>query len=564
MKFVDTDLLIIGAGAAGCFAAIRASDFTKNVVLLEKATLRSGGNLSIGHFSSMINPMTNLPGSPNSKQFVEGYLSSSSGQTGVESPMDKYIIAEEIIDRTKQLEKWGLKFVEKKEDGTWGYFWNYRIGERMESGAPVKGGTIKPALIGELIRRGLKVYERTMAIDLLTYNGRVVGTVGLNVRTGEIFGFKAKATILATGSTSRCYAPVPGKNWFWMRDMGTNTGDGRGMALRAGADLTLMEFMRSDHMVGNVMSNTWGGICVNTNGEEFLEETYEKRWSRVWAMHMEYLEGRAPCYWDSRNVSEEDRKAILFKQGEKNYPDISLEQSIAQRGLDPRKERAEIKLMPVGLLGGPEFDENGGTSLEGLYAVGDEVWQDSMCNAFVFGYRAGEAAAKYCLKADALTLDEEQVKAIDETIQALTRRREGVTPMEIEEKIRTIMTYYANFHKTGGMLERGLELLLEIKEKLLPQLYAKNVHELMRAMEVRNILAVAEMHIRSALMRTESRVGGRHFHHRLDFPDPDSEWYRQRISIRMENGEMKLYRKLAPEQRVPTREDYEAIREVQP
>jgi len=215
-------------------------------------------------------------------------------------------------------------------------------------------------------------------------------------------------------------------------------------------------------------------------------------------------------------------------------------------------------------LGGPDFDYNGATSVEGLYAAGDEIWQDSLSGAFVFAYRAGEAAAKYAQQSELLPLDEEQVRSIEETVLAPLKREEGISPQELEEKVRSIMTMYAGLSKTEGMLKRGLHLLREVREKFLPKIQAKNTHELMRAVELRNIFDVAEMHIAASLMRTESVPFGRHFLHRLDYPKQDPRWYRQRIVIKRENGEMKLWTKLAPEQRVPTKEEYEVIKEVKP
>ncbi|NQT08128.1 FAD-binding protein, partial [Candidatus Bathyarchaeota archaeon] len=140
MEQVKTDVLIIGAGAAGSMAAIKASDFTKDIIVLEKAVHRSGGALGIGHFTSEINPVCNVPGGPTSMEFVEGYLSSSSGWSGIERPLDKYIIAEEFTPIVRELESWGLE-IYKREDGSWDNYWHKHIGERMESGCWVKGGT---------------------------------------------------------------------------------------------------------------------------------------------------------------------------------------------------------------------------------------------------------------------------------------------------------------------------------------------------------------------------------------------------------------------------------------
>ncbi|MEM2922474.1 MAG: FAD-binding protein [Candidatus Bathyarchaeia archaeon] len=564
MKTTETDVLIIGAGAAGSMAAIRVSDFLRNIIILEKAVLRSCGNLGMGHHTGELNPMTNMPGGPTSKDFVEGYLSSSSGWSGIERPMDKYIIAEEFPAIVKDLEKWGLE-IEKDESGKWAIYWEKNIGERMESGVPVRGGSMKKCLIAELKRRGIKIIERMMAVDLLTSQDRVVGAVALNVRTGELTVFRAKSIVMCTGSASRSYMVVPGKLWFWMRDMGTNSGDGRAMCLRAGVELTNMELMRTDHMLGNTMGRFWWGKCINSKGEEFLVETYKKRWSRLWAMHMEILKGNGPIYWDARGLTEEQMaKRNYYGSVEKNYPDIYIVESHRQRGLDPRKDIAEAIPIPIGFLGGPDFNYNGGTSMQGLYAAGDEVWMDSLSGAFVFARRAGEAAAKYALKADLLPIDEKQVKAIEEATLAPLRRGEGYSPQELEEKVRAIMTRYANVTKTEGMLKRGLELIQELRRRVVPELYARNPHELMRTVEAKNILDVAEMHMAAALFRTETIPYGRHFHHRLDHPTQHPAWYRQRVVIKREAGEIRLYKRQTTEQRCPTSEEYEKVREVNP
>jgi len=93
MKTVKSELLVIGAGAAGSMAAIKASDYTEDIIVLEKAAHRSGGALGIGHYTSEVNPICNVPGGPTSMEFVEGYMSSSSGWSGIERPLDKYIIS---------------------------------------------------------------------------------------------------------------------------------------------------------------------------------------------------------------------------------------------------------------------------------------------------------------------------------------------------------------------------------------------------------------------------------------------------------------------------------------
>jgi succinate dehydrogenase/fumarate reductase flavoprotein subunit len=545
-------------------AAIKASEFTDKILVLEKAVLRSCGNLAMGHHSGELNPMTNVPGGPTSGQFVERYLSSSSGWSGIERPLDKYIIAEEFPAIVRDLEKWGLE-IYKNPDGSYASYWEKFIGERMESGVEIKGGTMKKCLISELKRRNIEVVERTMAVDLLTRGNLVVGVVGLNIRTGDLTVYRSKSVIMCTGSSSRTYIVSPGRRWFWMRDVGTNSGDGRGMLYRAGAEMTMMELIRTDHMIGNTMGRYWGGKMINWKGEDFLKKTYAKRWGRLWSMHLEILKGNAPLYWDATGLSESQmKKRNAYASYEKHQPDIYLPESYRQRGLKLERDKVEAIPIPIGFLGGADFRYNGGTSIEGLYAAGDEIWMDSLSGAFVFARRAGEAAAKYVKQIELKPVDREQLRRIEETTLAPSKRSEGILPNELEEKVRSVLTRYANVVKSEGMLRHGLGLIKELRGRALPQLFARNPHELMRAVEVRNIMDVAEMHIAASLYRTETVPYGRHFHHRIDYPTQDPTWYRQRVVIKREAGEMRLVKRETTEQRVPTLAEYLAIKEVRP
>jgi succinate dehydrogenase/fumarate reductase flavoprotein subunit len=513
-------------------AAIKASDFTKDIIVLEKAVHRSGGALGIGHYTSEINPMCNVPGGPTSMEFVEGYMSSSSGWSGQERPLDKYIIAEEFTPIVRELESWGLE-IYKKEDGTWDNYWHERIGERMESGCWVKGGTMKRCLMDEVKRRGIKIVERTMAVDLLTMDGKVIGAVALNTRTGELTVYHAKAVVLCTGSSSRTYIVNPGNKWFFMRDMGTNCGDGRGMVYK---------------------------------GEDFLTETYKKRWSRSYSMHLEEEKGNGPLYWDSRDMTEEEiDKWVRYCSDEKNYPDVVLTETYRQKGLDRLSEPYEFESQPIGFLGGPVFNYYGATTLPGLYAAGDEIWQDSLSGAFVFARRAGIAAAKYADQQEKWApIDEEQLRDIEEAILAPSKREDGVSPQELEERVRAIMTKHAYITKTGGMLEQGLKNLQWVEKRWLDRVKADTPHELMRWAEVRNIMEVAKIHMESALFRTESVPFGRHFLDRKDYPAQDPTWHRQRVVVKRDGDGMKVFKRQTVEQRPPTLEEYEAVKEVKP
>ncbi len=120
----------MGLARLGAWPRSGRAIFTKDIIVLEKAVLRSGGNTAIGHYVGEMNPMTNLPGGPTTEEFVAGYLSSSSGWSGIERPMDKYIIGEEFPPLLKKLEEWGLE-IEKDEEGRWAICWEMKLFKRM-------------------------------------------------------------------------------------------------------------------------------------------------------------------------------------------------------------------------------------------------------------------------------------------------------------------------------------------------------------------------------------------------------------------------------------------------
>lgn len=114
--------------------------------------------------------------------------------------------------------------------------------------------------------------------------------------------------------------------------MGTNCGNGRGMVYRAGGELTMMELIRTDHMQGNVMARFWGGRAVNSKGEDFLTETYKRRWSRSYAMHVEEEKGNGPLYWDSKDMDQAGHDQWeAYTSDEKNYPDVTLMETYPRR-----------------------------------------------------------------------------------------------------------------------------------------------------------------------------------------------------------------------------------------
>ena len=233
MDFVKTDVLVIGGGIAGCFAAIRASEMGSDVVLLEKATVRRGGSVGPGmdHVFIGVHPET-----------ITLQEAKEHARACRKELMDPNVILamyKEAYDRTVDLERFGVPV--KEDDGSY-FIW--KIPERKFYLVSYRGVDTKVKL-GEAVRKtGTKVVERTMAVELLSHDGSVVGALGLNTRTGELTVFLAKATILCTGEAGRQYLEPDGL--FVTYFPNTNTGDSEAMSYRAGAELANMEYIYMD------------------------------------------------------------------------------------------------------------------------------------------------------------------------------------------------------------------------------------------------------------------------------------------------------------------------------
>ncbi|MGD0794061.1 MAG: FAD-binding protein [Dehalococcoidales bacterium] len=266
---IETDVLVLGGGIAGCWAAISAARKGVRVALVEKsATIRSGaGGPGVDHWNDCCNnPLSKV----NADEWAQKMASSNGGYT---CGIARQIQCRENYDTLLELEKMGGKIrdsedkyrgAEGRDDKT-KFMISPRYNYNHETNTVIRvwGSTFKPALRKEALRLGVKIYDRVMATSLLNEGGvpgaRVVGATGLNNRTGEFMVFKSKATIL-------CMAG-PGSIWVFNTEMAGITtfrsramsGDGHVMAYRAGAELTMMEKTGTLNLGTGFKHNWYGG-----------------------------------------------------------------------------------------------------------------------------------------------------------------------------------------------------------------------------------------------------------------------------------------------------------------
>jgi succinate dehydrogenase/fumarate reductase flavoprotein subunit len=184
--------------------------------------------------------------------------------------------------------------------------------------------------------------------------------------------------------------------------------------------------------------------------------------------------------------------------------------------------------------------EYGESTIKNLFAAGDCACHTAGSRALVWGYIVGSQADKTISATKRQSLDHEQLKHIEETkervLSPLGRNiRNGVNPLELEDYVRTeIIKNYVGVKKRKPRMERAMELLKRVREEAVPLLVAEDPHELMRAVEVQDIIDIAELYIQSSLLRTESRLAPMHY--RDDYPEQDSNWDKVTITARKVDG----------------------------
>jgi succinate dehydrogenase/fumarate reductase flavoprotein subunit len=219
-----------------------------------------------------------------------------------------------------------------------------------------------------------------------------------------------------------------------------------------------------------------------------------------------------------------------------------------RRGTDYREKMVEMHISEIGLCSGHSasgvwVNEHAQTTVPGLYAAGDLacVPHNYMLGAFVYGAIAGEDAAEYCASTDRPEIDAEQVARERDRVLAPLGRTDGITPYQMEYKLRRMVNDYLQPPKITTKMEIGLKRFEEIREDT-RYLCAKDPHELMRTMEVHSILDCAEMAARASLFRQESRWGL--YHYRIDYPEMDQDhWFVHAQVKKDEQGRMACFKR---------------------
>ncbi|MFW9827427.1 MAG: FAD-dependent oxidoreductase [Candidatus Thorarchaeota archaeon] len=600
---LSTDILVLGGGIAGCWAAIAAAKKGLKVILVEKAsTIRSGAAGSgCDHWeSAATNPCSRVSPEELTLAMIKDHNYYNNG-------ISHYIECREGYERLLDLEKMGGKirdtedefkgaeFRDEKTKFIFAYDYENKFTLR------VWGTTFKPALYKECKRLGVKICDRTMATSLLTKGGRqgekVVGATGVNTRTGEFLIFKAKATILCMSRPTRIWLFSPGLPGVSEFRPPQCVGDGHAMGWRVGVEFTLMErSIRGQwsgersyppYGTGNTHNTWYACSMVDANNKEIpwidrdgnilenVSQRYRPAPEQKFFLkgggesdfHMYEYQGpdtvsikklleegyKLPFYADLPSMPELERKAIWgLMVGQEGKSKIPIFEEYNKAGFNPEKDLLQsygegwtsASFLPrerqlFGLPGGILNDWQLKTNLEGLYAAGDQLFAaDCVGHAAATGFYAGRHAAEYSVTCIEPLLDYRQIKNEKNRIYTILNRTDGIGWKELNMHITRIMQNYCGEIKSEELLNIGLKLLENMEKEEAPKLYARNPHELIRSIEVLNILTNAKVIINSCIAR---KASSKHLHFkRSDYPEMDPPEWHKFLTVKLENDEVKI------------------------
>jgi len=530
-KVIETDVLVVGGGIAGCCTAAKAVEHGLNVTLAEKSKTDRSGSAAQGidHYSGF------LPTGMTPQEFVE--IQEKMGPRAFFGGMeysDPTRLYRTVANRrwaAQELEKLGVPM--KWDDG------DFHVTDTYYQGGwtclRVHWQNVKPQLAAAVSKKGVNVLERTMVIDLLTNKGTVVGATAVNTRTGAFIVIKAKATVIATGLFARCYNPETPLFWKYKYNYhwcpATVSGDGWAMAYRAGAELVNMEQggrgikFRDDLVMsyGNIRGDGIQAKVLTWDGEEDRTMQYTEL----------EQEARDPFYYSLEHLPDDYHKRIEVAYADERLLSFKIAED---RGFNPRTHRYEMqdnRPSELMTLPGINTDSDYKTNMKGLYAIGDCVaGNHNVAAAAVSGFLVGDFINKSVIEALEPVVNEAQVQSQKQTALAPLTVKDGTEPTELECAIRYICDRYVGVSKSEGKLREGQRRLGTLRRVFLPKLIAKNPHYLMRCMEVRNIMDLTELHIQASLERNETRS----LHIRLDYPVSNPAQDGLLLHQRMEEG----------------------------
>ena len=546
-KILHTDILIIGGGTAGCYAALtirEQSDYS--IVIAEKANIKRSGCLAAG--VNAINAYIVEGRKP--EDYVEYAKKDADGIVREDLLMT---MSEGLNRVTHKMENLGLVIL-KDENG------NYVA--RGNRNIKINGENMKPLLakaVEEL--EDVTILNRINITDYIVEENEIKGAFGFSIEEGTAYEIRAKKVLCATGGAAGLYRPNnPGFSRHKMWYPPFNTGAGYAMGIRAGAEMTTFEMrfiaLRCKDTIAptGTIAQGVGAKQVNAKGEVYEDKYGLTTSERVYGTVMENLEGRGPCYLRTEGITQEQDESL-----KKAYLNMAPSQTLKwlESGKNPSEQNVEIEGTEPYIVGGHTasgywVDTDRETTIHGLFAAGDVAGgcpQKYVTGAMV----EGEIAAKKIVSQ--LNEERDKEKASDESVEkkALDAKiteynrylsnEGGMYETEaLEEAMQKVMDEYAGGISTHYQFnEKQLALAkekIEKIEKLAENVNAGDMHELMFVYELKERLTVCKSVIAHLFARKETRWHS--FDENLDYPKKSGDWLKY-VNSKMEDGKITVF-----------------------
>ena len=575
-KVIDTDILIIGGGTAGCYAALTIAEKSDySVVIAEKANIKRSGCLAAG--VNAINAYIVEGRKP--EDYVDYAKNDADGIVREDLLLT---MSEKLNEVTEKMEKLGLVIL-KDENGKYVARGNRNI--------KINGENIKP-ILADAVKAlpNVTVINRINITDYIVKDNTITGAYGFSIDEKEVDGIlsgtaytiNAKKVLCATGGAAGLYRPNnPGFSRHKMWYPPFNTGAGYAMGINAGAEMTTFEMrfiaLRCKDTIAptGTIAQGVGAKQVNSHGEVYETKYGLTTSQRVYGTVRENIEGRGPCYLRTEGISEAQDESL-----KKAYLNMAPSQTLKwiESGKNPGEQNVEIEGTEPYIVGGHTasgywVDTKRRTTIKNLFAAGDvaggcpqkyvtgamvegEIAADTMVdeldNASVLKSGQGTVINSQMLQngnwencADDGNKDDFDMK-IAEYNKILNCHDNVYTTEQLEDAMQKVMdTYAGGIGSHYQFNEKQLELAKEKIEHL--QILAENIsaddmHELMFAYELKERLTVCLSLIEHLKARKETRWHS--FDENLDYPEKSDEWLKYVNSVKKDGKIQIITRKL--------------------
>ena len=513
----ETDVLVVGSGIAGLFAAVKAHDAGARVLMVSKGRLGSSG---MTPFAKGIFAYDPAKEKLSLDEFVDKVSRSA---MGTNNPVFTRQMAEHSLARVAELRAWG--FFDSP-------LYNKAFNKPIEE-------------------RNIPVIERIMITHLIKEDGRIAGAAGFSIDEARVYIFKAKSVVLCSGAGG--FKP----NGFPICDL---THDGTVMAYNIGAKVTGKEW--NDGHPGQAENaaacfDGWHGMFERKPGLTGVEVHHDLGVEENYQAYMagNPLAGGPPGQSRGKRIAGGPYRPAEFAENARRPgpppgggPDSGGGPPPGRAGGSPVGGSSAGMAIhkSEGLV---PINDKGASNIPGLYAAGDALGSymagaiytqvgSSLAGSAVQGAIVSEAAAEYSKGVEFPQISNARIRVIEEEILAPLKREAGYGPAWVTQTLQGIMIpNFVLYIKKENLLKAALAYVEELRDHHMPMLRAADLHELRLAHETANMIVSAEMKLKASIMRTESRCS----HYRLDYPEPDTKNWNAWINIyKGSDGSMKL------------------------